>query len=531
MESKVPDATPDKEPGAWRKRIMLAVDVALFAVALVVLHKVLTSYRLEDVAKSFRDIGLEHITLSLALTAVGYASLVGYDYASVLVVGRTVSIRRLWAPSFISHAVQNSAPMAIVAGSGVRYKLFSRLGLSPADIGAMVAANTVTFVLGLLAVAGLSFILGPIPVPASLHLPIHDLQPIGALFLVVVVALVLAAVFRRKPIQLGKRRIDLLGGRHLALQLAVSTADWLLSAAALYVLYAASGPVPYIPFLSGFLLAQIITQIVPLPGGIGVFEAAMLVVRPAGISAPEVTAALVLYRVNYYLIPLLAATALLAHRSSDQESTGPLAPVWEFVRKLTPQVLAVLTFLSGLILLSFGAVPADAASAGWLQRAMPVVVVEGSHLMASFVGIALLILAWGLARGVHGAFRITIGLLLLGIPLVLIRSTDLISAIMLLLMLLLLITGRKEFPRRTPLTAEPLDAGWVVATILAVGGVIWLGIFARMHREYAGTSWWQLTFDKDAPADLRFAVLALTVGIAYVGLRMVARARRVRRSR
>ena len=64
-----------------------------------------------------------------------------------------------------------------------------------------------------------------------------------------------------------------------------------------------------------------------------------------------------------------------------------------------------------------------------------------------------------------------------------------------------------------------------------MGGVIWLGIFARMHREYAGTPGWQITFDKDAPADLRFAVLALTVGIAYVGLRMVARARRVRRTR
>ncbi len=525
MPRKVPSGTPRKKPGAWRRRLALVIDVVMFAVAIAVLQRVLTSYQVSDIVKSFHRIGLEHLVAALALTVAGYAALVGYDYASVLVVGRAIPVRLLWAPSFISHAVQNSAPMAIVAGSGVRFKLFHRLGLTPAEIGSVVATNVSTFVLGLFSVAGLAFVLGPIPIPATFHLPIHDLQPVGVLFLVLVAAVVITSVVRKQPLQFGKHHLNLLGGRHLALQLGVSAADWLLSSTALYVLYAATGSVPFLPFLSGFLLAQIVTQVIPLPGGIGVFEAAMLLLRPAGITAPEATAALLLYRVVYYLIPLLAATALLAHRSSEQPSTGPMAPVWRFVRRLTPKLLAVLTFLSGIVLLSFGAIPGNPGNTAWLQRSIPVVVVKGSHLLASMLGVMTLILAWGLARKMRAAFRITMGVLLVEVPLVLIRSTDIISAALLLLLVFLLLMGRKEFSRRAPLTTEPLDANWVIATVLAVGGIFWLGAFARVHREFADIPWWRLTFEDSAPTDIRFAVSALTIGIAFVGVRLVARAR------
>ena len=91
----------------------------------------------------------------------------------------------------------------------------------------------------------------------------------------------------------------------------VSSLDWLLSSGALYVLLARLG-VSYLDFLGAFLIAQMATQLLPLPGGIGVFEAVVLVLRPHGVAAPAVLAALLLYRVAYYLVPLLAAGVLAA---------------------------------------------------------------------------------------------------------------------------------------------------------------------------------------------------------------------------
>ena len=523
--------TAQKKARGWKRWLGLAVNIALFAVSIGVLRHVLTEYKFADVIQSMHQIGWGYIAAAMALTVLGYASLVGYDYLSLRIAGHPIAIKKMWSASFISHAVQNSAPIAIVAGGGVRYRLFSKLGVSGAETAAVVAGNLVTFVIGLFAVAGFSFIIAPVPIPKSFHLPVTSLLPVGIVFLVLVAAALIAAQLGFAHVKIGKFKLDLPSGGMLREQLGVSVADWLLSSTALYVLMIVNGPVSFPQFLSAFLLAQIVTQVVPLPGGIGVFEAAMLLLLPAGITAPEATAALLLYRVVYYLIPLLAATALLAHRSSEQPSTGPMAPVWRFVRRLTPKLLAVLTFLSGIVLLSFGAIPSNPDNADWLQRSIPVVVVKGSHLLASMLGVMTLILAWGLARKMRAAFRITMGVLLVEIPLVLIRSTDIISAALLLLLVFLLLMGRKEFSRRAPLTTEPLDANWVIATVLAVAGIFWLGAFARVHREFTDIPWWRLTFDDSAPMDIRFAVSAFTIGIAFVGVRLVARARHQRSAR
>ena len=95
--------------------------MALFAVAIVVLRHVLTEYNLNDIVASLRRIGWRYTAASLVLTILGYASLVGYDYLSLRLAGHPIAIRRMWSSSFVSHAVQNSAPMSIVAGGGSRH--------------------------------------------------------------------------------------------------------------------------------------------------------------------------------------------------------------------------------------------------------------------------------------------------------------------------------------------------------------------------------------------------------------------------
>ena len=294
--------------------------MALFAVAIVVLRRVLTAYRLVDIVASLRRIGWKYGLVSLGLTVLGYAALVGYDYLSLRLARHPISIRRMWSASFVSHAVQNSAPVSIVAGGGLRYRLFSRLGVTGSETAAVVAGNLLTFVIGLFAVAGLCFVLSPIPIPASFHRPVRSLQPVGIAFLVLVIASLIASELGVGKLHIWRWTLDLPRGSMLREQLGVSVADWLLSSLALYVLMIAGGPVSFPRFLSAFLLAQIVTQVVPLPGGIGVFEAAMLLMRPPGLHAPLATAALLVYRVIYYFIPLCAATGILAIEASRGET-------------------------------------------------------------------------------------------------------------------------------------------------------------------------------------------------------------------
>ena len=94
--------------------------------------------------------------------------------------------------------------------------------------------------------------------------------------------------------------------RRLALALTLSTAGWLLQAAALLAAFAAVGhDVPVVVALFVIPLANL-AGMTPLPGGLGGIEAAFvgLLVPITGIEAAVVTAAVLVFRVAIYWMPV-----------------------------------------------------------------------------------------------------------------------------------------------------------------------------------------------------------------------------------
>ena len=508
------------------------LDIFLFAAALWVLHHVLTQYSYQQVLAATGQIGWLAILASVALTVLGYAALVGYDFLSLHLVRCPLPLKRMWSASFISFAVSNSAPIAVVTGGGIRLRLFSGLGLSPVEAAAVSAGNILTYILGLFTVAGIAFIVRPVHLPMHLPLGITSLRPVGALFLVLVAAVLIAGSLRLGTIGIGRWRFGIPPLPTLLAQLSVSAADWLLSSGALYVLIRAATPADYLPFLATFLLAQIVTQVVPLPGGIGVFEAVILLLRPPGAQAPALTGALLLYRVIYYLLPLLAASALLVLRARSKGEEGVLGgPVRDVARVVAPHLFAVMTFLAGAVLLFFGALPANPTRLAWLGRLLPAVVIVGSHFVGSIIGTGLILLAWGLERRLRVAWRLTVALVALGIPTALLRGLDFPAAGFLLLFLLILAPARDVFRRRSALIGEPATPGWITAMALALGSIVWLGLFAHQHAEFADQPWWRFTLSPGGPRPLRVGVGVMVplLILAMVRLFRVARRRRGRK--
>lgn len=64
-------------------------------------------------------------------------------------------------------------------------------------------------------------------------------------------------------------------------------------------------------FPAVFAVALVIGVLSHVPGGIGVFEAVMIAVLTPFMLIEEIAAALVVYRLVYYLVPFLFGTALL----------------------------------------------------------------------------------------------------------------------------------------------------------------------------------------------------------------------------
>jgi phosphatidylglycerol lysyltransferase len=129
-----------------------------------------------------------------------------------------------------------------------------------------------------------------------------------------------------------------------------------------------------------------------------------------------------------------------------------------------------------------------------------------SHFLASVVGAVLLILAWGLERRAHLAYRLAQVLFGLGIVLALLRSLDLPLAMLLGVALVILHAAADEFPETVSLLDEPLSAGWRLAIATVLGLTLWLGLFVYRHQAYSTQLWWQFALAGDAPRFLRVLV-------------------------
>ncbi len=268
-----------------------------------------------------------------------------------------------------------------------------------------------------------------------------------------------------------------------------------------------------------------------VPGGIGVFETVVIAAMPAGSPMHKVAAALLLYRLVYFLVPFVLALVVLALHEAWR-AAGAHAPAGAFgramaamdpalraVAPLAPLVLAVMVFGSGLWMSLSALIPPTTEAAEVAETLFPLAFVEGSALLSSALGAGLILLALGIVRRSLGAFWLTLAAMAAGVVVALVQGPDWQRAGALALALVILLRFRREFHRRTTLTHAALGPGWialVVTTIAAFGFVLF---FDHKGTPYAHELWWQFAVDGRVPRALRAGLVAsLIVGLAALWL-------------
>jgi phosphatidylglycerol lysyltransferase len=483
------------------------IGLVLFFAALEVLRTELRAVTWHALTTDLSNIPAWHLVLAVFLTAVNYGVLTGYDLLAFAYLGKHLPARRVAMTSFLAYAISNNVGFAMLSGASIRYRFYTRWGITAEELSRIVFSYVVTFWLGLLLVGGL--FLARSPWPRDLGLPMAAMvAPLGWLLMLISIGYVTAATLDLGPIRL--RRVELpLPSAPLALaQLALSVLDWTIAATVLYVLLP-PGVVPFLALLGAFLAAQLLGLASHVPGGIGVFEGLMVLLLKPFIASTALVPALMAYRAVYYLLPLsVAAIGLVAdelHQRRSQAARLGAALGW-LTEQLTPRVLAAFTFLAGVVLLASGATPAAPGRLGILSRVLPLIVIELSHFTGSVVGAALLLLSQGLARRLDAAHALTALGLAVGIVASLLKAADYEEALILGAVLLVLWRARPAFDRRAALFDTRFSAGWIMAVIAAVGASLWLGLFAFKHVEYSNDLWWQVELHGEASRMLRATV-------------------------
>jgi phosphatidylglycerol lysyltransferase len=193
----------------------------------------------------------------------------------------------------------------------------------------------------------------------------------------------------------------------------------------------------------------------------------------------------------------------------------------DVTQRLTPRVLATLTFIAGIVLLFSGATPAAAHRLALLDRFVPLGVIESSHILGSVAGALLLLLSQGLSRRLDAAYYLTTVALAAGIVASLFKGVDYEEAIGLGLLLLLLRRARPMFDRQAALVATRFSPAWVAAVVAALSASVWLGLFAFKHVEYSSDLWWQFALQSEASRFLRGSVASATLVLIAAIARLI----------
>ena len=498
--------------------------VALFAIALRLLQDVLAHYRYHEVIRYLESLPPAQVWLSILLTMAGYFLMTGYDTLAFRYIQHPLPYRKIALASFIGYAFNNNVGLSGLVGGSLRVRLYTAWRLTAVEIARIIAFYTITFWLGFVLLGGTLFIIEPPPMPHTVHLPFNSIRILGFVLLIPAIAYIAFLIIRNKPVRIRQWEFELPQPRLLVAQILISSADWMLAAAVLYILLPDALPIGFMPFLAAFLLAQIAGIASNVPGGLGVFEAIILLFLAPYYSASAILGALIAFRGIYYLLPLILATLLLATHEILEKREGVARAARFFGRwapGIAPTLIAFTTFVGGAVLLFSGSTPTLAGRKEWLRLFVPLPVIELSHFFGSIAGAALLVLARGLQRRLDAAYQMTVVVLSAGILFQLFKGADYEEAIILTIMLIGLVSARKHFYRKASLLNEGFGPGWVAAIVLVLLSSAWLGFFSYKHVEYSHDLWWRFQFRADAPRFMRASVGAVALLLIFAIQRLL----------
>lgn len=509
-------------PERLRQAIPVVIGLVLFVVALEVLRVELHTVSWPDLTADVLRTPPWQLGLALVLTTLNYTALTGYDLLAFAYIGKTLPRAHIVLASFLAYAISNNVGFAMLSGASVRYRFYTRWGVTAEDLSRIVVSYSVTFWLGLLGLGGLSLVVSP---PTSVReLPAHQLLvPVAWLLILVPPAYLLATVLRKRPLRIRSFELPLPSPAIAGGQALISAVEWSLAGAVLYVLLPPSG-LSFLQFLGTFLVAILLGMVSHVPGGVGVFEGLMVLLLKPYLTSGQLLPALVVYRAVYYLLPLTVALIGLVTdevRQRRAQTARISAALGHVTEQLMPRVLATFTFLAGLVLLFSGATPAAAGRLELLNRVLPSGVIEASHFLSSVAGAALLILSQGLGRRLDAAYYLTATTIVTGMAASLLKGFDYEEAGLLLLVFLVLRRARPAFDRRAAFFDARFSVAWIAALAGALGASVWLGLFAFQHVDYSHELWWQFEVQGEASRFLRASVGAAMVLLLFGFARLI----------
>ncbi|TCC15024.1 UPF0104 family protein [Kosakonia quasisacchari] len=289
----------------WKlaKRVLTVLFFIAVAVLLVLYAQ---KVNWDDVWKVIRDYNRTALLSAVALVVISYLLYGCYDLLGRTYCGHKLAKRQVMLVSFICYAF-NLTLSTWVGGIGMRYRLYSRLGLPGSTITRIFSLSITTNWLGYILLGGVIFTFGVVQIPAHWYIDDTTLRIVGVVLLLVIAVYLWGCAFaKRRHLTIKGHKLVLPSWKFAVAQLAISSANWIAMGAIIWLLMGMQADFFFV--LGVLLVSSIAGVIVHIPAGIGVLEAVFIALLASEhVSQGMIIAALLAYRVLYYFLPLLLA--------------------------------------------------------------------------------------------------------------------------------------------------------------------------------------------------------------------------------
>jgi glycosyltransferase 2 family protein len=306
--------------------IGLALSITIIAIAAVVLFHILRDIDVDDVLDAIEAVPYRNIAFAGLFVAAGYFTLTFYDLFALRTIGRgDVSYRVAALAGFTSYSVGHNIGASMLTAGAVRYRIYSAYGLDAVDVAKICFLAGLTFWLGNATMLGVGILYVPDAATAIDQLPPNVNRALAGLVLIVLAAYI-AWVWRR-PRSIGRSqwRVRLPSGPSTLVQIGIGMVDLGCCALAMYMLVPTEPNIGFVTVSVIFVSATLLGFASHSPGGLGVFDAAMLVALWQ-FDKEDLLAGLLLFRLLYYIVPFTLTLAILGTREAWINLVGVRVP-------------------------------------------------------------------------------------------------------------------------------------------------------------------------------------------------------------
>ena len=295
-------------------KLGVVISVTVIGFACYVLFHILKGIDVDEVIEAIKGTETRSIALAALFVAAGYFTLTFYDLFAVRAIGRKDIPYRVNAlAAFTSYSIGHNVGASVFTGGAVRYRIYSHWGLNAIDVAKICFIAGLTFWLGNAAVLGLGIAYHPEAASAVDQLPAWLNRSIAIVIIAALVGYVAWVWTRARHVGRGPWTVVLPGGPLTLLQIAIGIVDLGFCALAMYELVPDNPNLGFVVVAVIFVSATLLGFASHSPGGLGVFDAAMLV-GLWQMDKEDLLAGMLLFRLLYYIAPFVISVILLTFR-------------------------------------------------------------------------------------------------------------------------------------------------------------------------------------------------------------------------